>query len=68
MFHVYVNVFDCMSVFCFYMEYIFDDVDKVRYSCPDDVIYKQNNNPNNFNLITKKIDLDLTLMVWLLVY
>ena len=56
MFHVYVNVFEYVSVFCSYMEYIFDDVDEARYSYPNDVIYKQNNNPDNFNLITKKID------------
>lgn len=56
MFHDYGNVFEYASVFCSYVEYVFDDVDEVRYSYPDDVIYKQNNNPDNFNLITKKID------------
>ena len=47
---------ECPNVLCTYSEYIFEfvnDIGKVWFSCPDDVIYKQNKNLNNFSLITK---------------
>ena len=52
LFYVHAQICECLSVLCSYMEYIFefvDDVGKVWFPCPDDVIY----NSNNFSLITK---------------